>query len=128
MKRLLIGILGFALPVLASTGVVSIPSDMRTLVSLDMASSVLTDSFGGVNAAFVTSLSGKSNICIVNGGTTAILGSVNSTTCTAGTSANFMVPASGGSLCLERVSLKGAVCLKTESGTLGANKIYGMFW
>lgn len=126
MKRFAAFLLLLAAPVFGA-GVSLMPSDMRTLVTLDMSSAILTSSFGGANSSFVTSLSGKSNVCIINGGTTAILGSTNSTSCSAGTSANFAVPGSG-SICLERVSLKGAVCLKTESGTIGSGKIYGMFW
>lgn len=120
-------LLNLTFPIFGATGVVTVPSALKSLVTLDTSTNPLTASFAGPNATFTTNLSNVQRFCISNGLTTVILGSSNSTSCTAGTVATFMVPA-GGSTCLEGVRQGGVICLKTRSGTIGSGYVDGMHW
>lgn len=116
----------FSISLFAATAVVDTPSVVGSLLSLDTSSNVLTSSFAGANSALGSSLSGKKNVCFVNGSTTAILGATSDSACS-GLTSQFVVPASGAA-CFERVRVGSNLCIKTESGTIGTGIIYGIVW
>ncbi len=104
------------------------PSDMATLVDLDMSSSNLTTSYAGTYSTLASSLLGKSNICMFNTSSTAIFGSIGAASCSVSSVNNFVVPASNGAICLERVRIKGAICAKSSSGTISSGHLYLSYW
>lgn len=118
MKKILI-VLGFVSSLSFAVGTSTLATDMGTLLEQNLASSYLSTSFGGANATFASGLTPKANICLLNGGTTMIIGATSNSACTSGTVANFVIPANGGSFCIERAKVKSYICLKNASYTNG---------
>lgn len=126
---LIIAVLAFLpISVFAESSVSLAPSDMATLVDLDMSSSNLTTSYANASSTLASSLLGKSNVCLFNTSATLIFGSVGASSCSVSSVNNFVVPANNGGICLERVRIKGAICAKSSSGTISSGHLYLSYW
>lgn len=100
-------------------GVMLLGSSMGTLVSQNLMTAPLSSAYTGGNALFASGLTGKSSICLYNGGTTLLEGATSNSTCDGSTVSNFIIPPNGGTTCLERATVKTYICLKTASFTNG---------
>lgn len=120
MKAIL-GILTLCLSITVFGAVNYAPTDMGTLLERNLLTQPLSSSTW---ATLGSSMLGKTKICLINGGTTAVYFSTNNSSCSGSPTINGIVPASG-TACLEGARVKGAICLKLSSTTVG---FFGMNW
>lgn len=119
MKNLLLTLLFLGSSLVLGVGTTPLASDMGTLIQRNLASSALTTSFADAAAIFASGLTPRGNIILYNGGTTMIIGATSNTVCGSGTAANFIIPANGGSITIERAKVKPWICLKNSTYTNG---------
>jgi len=115
-----LGILLAANSFAEAPGVLILPSEMGTLAKRDLG----TQTLGTVYVELATSLTNKSKVCIVNGGTAAILGDTLATSCSSATD-RFAVP-SGGNACFDANKVKGKICIRYTP--YSSTTIYGITW
>lgn len=99
-----------------------------TLYSKDLSSTNLPATYGAAANTFASSLSGKENVCIVNGSGTKIYAVASAAAnCTGASTDHYAVPG-GGNACFERVRLNTNFCLRSSSGTLSSGVIDVTIW
>lgn len=122
---IILGIFITTAPALAERG--ALPPGDPTLTTKDLSTTNLPATYGAAANAYGTSLTGKSNVCIVNGASTAIFGTTSTASNCTGASNKFVVPASGNA-CFENVKVNSNFCLRSSSGTLSSGSVHVMVW
>lgn len=79
-------------------------------------------------AQFHTGLVGKSNICVINGASTAIAGALGSTATNCASAADSIIIPASGSACFERVSINSKVCFRSLGSAISSGTIYSIVW
>lgn len=76
-----------------------------------------------------TGLSGKNNICVINGATVAIAGALGSTAANCSGATDSIVIPSGGNACFENLAINSKVCYRSLDGAVNsAVWLYSMVW
>jgi hypothetical protein len=125
MLRLILALALLAPAAFANRG--TLPPGDPAVYTKDLSSTNLPATYGAAGNSYATSLTGRSNVCIVNGASTKVYGTTSTASNCTGGSDKFVVPASGNA-CFENVKVNSRLCLRSSSGTLSSGTIDVMVW